>query len=172
MERKGYTQRGNEPEEAATVLGQSISEMRSDSSRVVKPTEITIIDTEQPTAFAGAGASNASEDETQCEDSVARCVDHAPSIKRMLTGEIVPITKSGFILGRKEDRADYVITHNPAISRTHAEIRIRNGKYYVYDLGAKNRTYVNGKLLSTKGEATLADGDVIKLANEDFLIRL
>lgn len=95
----------------------------------------------------------------------------SPLIKRLFTGEEVLITKPVFCIGRKED-ADYLVTHNPAISRKHAEIISRNGRYYIHDLGAKNRTYVNGKLMPAKSESALSNGDVIKLANEDFLVKL
>lgn len=107
-------------------------------------------------------------DETVGVRDVYKPVRRSPAIKRLFTGEEVLITKPVFCIGRKED-ADYAISMNVAISRKHAEIIIRDGTFIVRDLGAKNRTYVNGKPIPMNGEAKLVNGDVIKLANEDFL---
>lgn len=111
------------------------------------------------------------ETETQRDAPVNTTSIKGPTVKRLFTGEEVAISSPTFCIGRNED-ADYSVSHNPAISRKHAEIISRKGRYYIRDLGAKNRTYVNGKLLPAKSESELANGDVIKLANEDFLVQL
>ena len=67
---------------------------------------------------------------------------------------------------------DYVVSHNPAISKKHAEVLVRDGKYYVRDVGSKNGTYVNGRMLSKNKEIEISNGDLLKLANEDFLVQI
>ena len=176
MENTEYTQRDMVAEDSVTMIDQDVGATLVDSDSMaahsnLKPTQYT--DVEQPTMCAGANATaTADEEATQFDGTKREEVRNIPAIKRMLTGEVVPITKSSFSLGRKDEEVDYVISHNPAISRKHAEIKIRNGKYYVSDLGAKNKTYVNGKVLPTKGESAISNGDVIKLANEDFLVQI
>lgn len=95
-----------------------------------------------------------------------------PTIKRVLTGEEVRITGNIFRIGRKDDGMDYVVSHNPAISKKHAEVLVRDGKYYVRDVGSKNGTYVNGRILPKNKEEEISNGDLIKLANEDFLVQI
>ena len=120
------------------------------------------------TVCAGHARSERVSDETFGGAPVYKVSRRGPSLKRLLTGEEILISKSVFCIGRKDD-VDYSVAMNAAISRKHAEIITRNGRYYIRDLGAKNRTYVNGKVLPMKEERNLSDGDVIKLANEDFL---
>lgn len=129
-------------------------------------------DVDEPTIYEGINHfPKFDEPETQRDAPPNTASIKGPTVKRLFTGEEVAISSSVFCIGRNED-ADYSVSHNPAISRKHAEIISRKGRYYIRDLGAKNRTYVNGKLLPGKSESELANGDVIKLANEDFLVRL
>lgn len=54
------------------------------------------------------------------------------------------------------------------VSRSHCEIRDRNGTLVVRDLGSKHGTYVNGKKVTT--EAPLAPGDRLSVGLTSFLV--
>jgi hypothetical protein len=61
-------------------------------------------------------------------------------------------------LGRRLD-SDLVVD-DPRVSRTHAQLRLRFGRYVVYDLGSSGGTFVNGQRVA---ECVLRPGDVISL---------
>lgn len=171
MEYAEHTVRGSETSEEGTVLDCDMGATVVDLGDAALQSQTLVTDVDQPTLYVGVNSPESVEEETKCDILAPKVVSRGPSIKRLFTGEEVLISKPIFCIGRKDD-VEYVVSHNPAISRKHAEIISRNGRYYIRDLGAKNRTYVNGKLLPAKGESVLSSGDVIKLANEDFLVRL
>lgn len=132
---------------------------------------------DKPTVFDSVDQSvSTEEDQTKYDGGNAKVPSipqkRVPTIKRVLTGEQVRITGSVFRIGRKDDGMDYVVSHNPAISKKHAEVLVRDGKYYVRDVGSKNGTYVNGRMLSKNKEIEISNGDLLKLANEDFLVQI
>ena len=69
----------------------------------------------------------------------------------------------------KGPRNDIVLA-DPAVSTSHAVIRIENGTYILKDLGSRNGTVVNGKRI-TKTE-TLSHGDVIGMGTTKLTFRL
>lgn len=166
-----YNEINCETSEVLTELDRNADATVIDADDTTIQSHTQVIDADQPTLCAEAYSPEAVEEDLESDVPVTELVFRGPSIKRLFTGEEAMITKPVFCIGRKDD-VEYAVSHNPAISRKHAEIISRNGRYYIRDLGAKNRTYVNGKLLPVKGESELSNGDVIKLANEDFLVRL
>jgi pSer/pThr/pTyr-binding forkhead associated (FHA) protein len=62
-------------------------------------------------------------------------------------------------VGRDEE-AD-IRVDEPLVSRHHARIERRDGRYFVLDLGSTNRTRVNGAAVS---ERELQDGDEVRFA--------
>jgi pSer/pThr/pTyr-binding forkhead associated (FHA) protein len=62
-------------------------------------------------------------------------------------------------VGRDEE-AD-IRVDEPLVSRHHARIERRDGRYFVLDLGSTNRTRVNGAPVS---ERELKDGDEVRFA--------
>jgi EAL domain-containing protein (putative c-di-GMP-specific phosphodiesterase class I) len=77
--------------------------------------------------------------------------------------EKVALGKFPFIMGRGET-ADLRVP-STRVSREHAVIAQQGRTYTLRDLGSTNGTFVNGKRLA---EATLSDGDVILLADEQL----
>lgn len=63
-------------------------------------------------------------------------------------------------LGRRADND--VVLDSPAVSRRHAQIRWRNGRFVLYDVSGRGRTRVNGDPVS---ECVLHPGDVIALSD-------
>ncbi len=82
--------------------------------------------------------------------------------------EIV-ITKDEFILGRKEEWVDAVVSSSKQISRKHCEIMRKGNVFEVLDLSSVG-TYVNGIRLDAKKPKELKDGDIIRMAYLEFKV--
>ena len=94
------------------------------------------------------------------------------SITRLKTGEVIPIDRAEFPIGRKKELCSYVVTDNPAISRVHAILRFDGKSVSVSDNGSLNSTSVNGRELPKGGTAVLKNGDVFAVADERFRIHM
>lgn len=88
-------------------------------------------------------------------------------ITRSSTGEEWEINKNEFTIGKKEGN-DLAIKDNKAISRFHAVIIRREDEFYIKDNDSTNHSYINGELLESNEENRLSDGDIVKLADEEF----
>ncbi|MGQ0600273.1 MAG: FhaA domain-containing protein [Anaerolineales bacterium] len=87
-------------------------------------------------------------------------VAQTPNAFLILEGErTVPLTQPVLSLGRRLD--NHIIIDDPRVSRAHAQLRLRFGRYVLYDLGSTGGTYVNGQRVQ---EFVLRPGDVISLA--------
>jgi hypothetical protein len=76
-----------------------------------------------------------------------------------------------FIVGKMKDRVDEVIS-DEGISRIHAMIKEKDGKYFISDLNSLNGTGVNGRMLDANETAEISDGDRVSLAGSSFTFRL
>jgi ABC-type multidrug transport system ATPase subunit/pSer/pThr/pTyr-binding forkhead associated (FHA) protein len=76
--------------------------------------------------------------------------------------KIVDLSQNELVIGRIEP-AGLVINH-PEVSRRHARVTYREGKYYLEDLGSANGTRVNGQGIT--GEYTLNHGDEIMFGTQ------
>ncbi len=94
---------------------------------------------------------------------------HFPSLDRVLTGERIPVNKAVFRLGKEKSYVDYFVNNNNAVSRSHADIIVRDKNYYIKDLNSKNHTYINNQQIPVEVEIQIFDGDTIKLGNEEFV---
>ena len=88
---------------------------------------------------------------------------------RESTGETIAITGEAFTIGKSNEQADYWISDNTNISRTHARVLRLYGQYYIEDLNSTNYTYVNGIRIEPGIKQILEVNDVIYLANEKFV---
>jgi hypothetical protein len=68
-------------------------------------------------------------------------------------------------IGRKTDVQ--VVLPDPAVSREHAMISVKENKWIVEDLDSANKTYLNGQAIH---KAAIKSGDVLKIA--DFTIEV
>lgn len=82
------------------------------------------------------------------------------------------IVKPEFSLGRVASKVDAVVPDNPAISSAHCKFIFRNGEYFVQDLKSSNGTFLNSKRLASMELYPIGNGDRLRLANQDFLIRM
>lgn len=87
---------------------------------------------------------------------------------RKKTGEKILLNKPVFRMGKERSYVDYFIGDNTAISRSHANIITRDGKYFVVDTNSTNHTFVDGEMLQCNVETEISHGSVVRLANEDF----
>jgi hypothetical protein len=78
----------------------------------------------------------------------------------IVTGEqLIPLTQSVTNLGRRDDN-DIVISDRK-VSRRHAQIRLSDDRYTIFDLQSSGGTFVNGRRVH---QSPLRPGDVISLA--------
>lgn len=71
----------------------------------------------------------------------------------------IPLTGDAKI-GRDPAAADIVLDH-PAVSRAHAQVRVRAGQIWLRDLGSSNGTFVNGERLGSRRQ--LVRGDTVDI---------
>jgi hypothetical protein len=70
----------------------------------------------------------------------------------------LPLDQPLMNIGRRKD--NQIILDDLSVSRSHAQLRLRFGKYVLYDLGSHSGTLVNGRRIQ---ECVLQPGDVITL---------
>lgn len=75
-----------------------------------------------------------------------------------------PLKKAVIAIGRSPDND--LLLGDPHVSRRHAQLRVRDGRFVVFDLDSTAGTRVNGQLIREK---MLEPGDVIALANVDLI---
>ena len=112
------------------------------------------------------------EEGTVFMEEVQEKADYTPVLYRISTGETIRITKKPFRLGREEASVDYAVLNNHAVSRSHADIICKDDHYFIFDLGSKNKSYLNNRALPSKYEVEINGGDILKLADEEFEFRL
>lgn len=97
---------------------------------------------------------------------------HYATMYRVLTNETFVINKPVFRIGKEKSYSDYFVANNNMVSRSHADVISRRGKYFIIDLNSKNRTFVNGIAIPPQQETEIHNGDSIRLANEEFEFRI
>ena len=84
----------------------------------------------------------------------------------------IAVTKDDFVIGKKAELCDGVISFNKMISRSHCRISKKGNQYTITDLQSANGTYVNQVKLQPNQSHPINNGDVIRLANSDFQVSL
>lgn len=102
------------------------------------------------------------------EDEVQENAALRPKLIRRSTGEIIPLSKNQFQLGRSVV-CDYQIVGNNAVGRIHAVFFVRGGTVTITDHHSKNFTFLNGEAIQPDREYPLQDGDSIRISSETFL---
>jgi len=89
----------------------------------------------------------------------------APVAFLILDGQrTLPLTQAVVSIGRRAD--NHIILDDSRISRAHAQLRLRFGRYVLYDLGSTGGTFVNNQRVQ---ECVLRPGDVISLAGMSLI---
>ena len=81
------------------------------------------------------------------------------------------VYKKEFVIGRNARISDGVISGNTKIGRQHCKILFSENKYFLMDLNSKNGTFLNGKKISENMIKEIAENDIIRLANVDFVAK-
>ena len=81
-------------------------------------------------------------------------------------GPAVPLGPDPVLIGR--DPQNDVVLDDRRVSRKHAEVRLRLGRYTLYDLQSTNGTYVNGRRVAEK---VLEDKDKISIGGLEIVFR-
>jgi hypothetical protein len=111
---------------------------------------------------AGYGTESDGVTDTQRVQVTSRPAADARRWSLHLGGRVYPLGEPVVRLGRALDSD--VILEDRRVSRRHAELRWRAGRYHLSDLGSRGGTGHNGQSLRHGGEIPLAAGDVISLA--------
>ena len=78
----------------------------------------------------------------------------------------VPLGAEALVIGR--DPESDLVLDDRRVSRRHAEIRLRLGRFTLYDLESTNGTFVNGRRIA---EVVLSDGDRIQVGGAEIVLR-
>ncbi len=143
------------------------AQQNNNSAHISLPTSVTKEGTDDETIYLD-------DDETligNCDYEAQSKDANNVFLKRLSTEETIVIDKPVFRIGKEVGCVDYVVSNNVAISRSHADIISRKGKYYVFDLRSKNKSYVNNRVLPAEKEIEITNGDILKLANEEFVFQ-
>jgi ribosomal protein L37E len=92
-----------------------------------------------------------------------------PYLIRERTEEKITVDKPNFRIGKEKSFCDYFVANNNAISRSHADIISKEGRYYIIDHNSTNKTYVDDRVIPVKQEVEIFSGTKVKLANEEFV---
>jgi pSer/pThr/pTyr-binding forkhead associated (FHA) protein len=76
----------------------------------------------------------------------------------------IPLDQPVMNIGRRLD--NQLVLEDNRVSRLHAQIRRRSGRYMLYDLGSRGGTCVNGRRIV---ECVLEPGDVIALGGTEII---
>jgi hypothetical protein len=79
----------------------------------------------------------------------------------------VPLTAEPITVGR--DPKNDIVLDDRRVSRRHAEVRLRLGRYTLYDLQSTNGTFVNGRRIA---EMVLSDEDRVTIGGAELIVRL
>lgn len=93
-------------------------------------------------------------------------------ITREKNQQKMEIAKPMFKLGRSADTADFYVAGNGMVGREHAFIIREDEHVFIKDNNSKNHTYVNDEMVRAGERVELKDQDVVRLADENFLITI
>ena len=108
------------------------------------------------------------------EDSTTVLIQEAHrkrvTVTQLRSGKRMEIFKDSFCIGRSEKDADFYIPDNNTVGRVHATIFVTPQGAFIQDNKSLNHTYVNAQMLSPGMQLPLADGDRIRLSDEEFMV--
>jgi hypothetical protein len=77
---------------------------------------------------------------------------------------VIPLDRPFIKIGRRSD--NHIILKDPRVSRSHAQIKLINDRYVIFDMNSTGGTFVNGQPTS---QSVLNPGDIVSLAGVVFL---
>ncbi|MDR1067562.1 MAG: FHA domain-containing protein [Clostridiales bacterium] len=91
-----------------------------------------------------------------------------PYLVREKTKETISVDKPHFRIGTNQAYSDFVISDNNTVSRSHADIITKEGRYYIIDRNSTNKTYVDGRVVEARREVEIFPGAKLRLSDEEF----
>lgn len=85
----------------------------------------------------------------------------------VVTGDVLPITRTHCVVGRERAAAD-VVLRDPNVSRRHAELLYTGSDWSIEDLNSTNGTLVNNRRIT---RCPLRDGDLLTFGLSTFEFR-
>jgi pSer/pThr/pTyr-binding forkhead associated (FHA) protein len=79
---------------------------------------------------------------------------------------LFPLKESMITIGRRYENS--LVLNDPRVSRVHAQLRVLNGRFVLFDLKSRGGTFVNGKRVE---HSLIYDGDIISLAGVELVFR-
>lgn len=101
-------------------------------------------------------------------DDMLKGSEKRPYLIRIANGQKMFIEKDILKIGKESSYVDFYIGNNPSISRSHADIVLNNGNYYIVDNNSTNHTYINGQMIQGGKLVMLQENTKIRLSNEEF----
>lgn len=155
------------PSALAQFSSSQSGSMKSGRLEVVQP-KATIIGGQAVTGLEETSLL-CEEEETTLLDVATVALEQMPSVLiRQKTGEEIMINKPVFRIGRESGYVDYCVNDNKAISRGHADIITKDGRYFILDHNSTNKTYINDVAIKANKEFEIFGGDRVELADEEF----
>jgi len=84
-------------------------------------------------------------------------------------GDFTIVKKALTTIGRNAGNDCWI--NDQSVSRNHAEIHIRDGRFFLVDLFSTNKTYLNEKPLKSGEETELRYRDTVRFGNVEFEFR-
>lgn len=98
------------------------------------------------------------------EDSSAVIPDDAFLVLEGI--KVMPLTQAIINIGRRFE--NHIVIDDPRVSRFHAQLRVVDGRFVLFDLDSSGGTYINGMQIS---KSILYPGDEISLAGFAMVYR-
>ncbi len=157
------------PDLDSQLAGEVVNYCQETGLLLLAPPEIVLIaDPEVPTRSVRIEAKHIihKHQTTQLMEPVDRpLTSPAPDAQLIIDGQrTVPINREIFNIGRHPEN-DLVIS-DLRISRHHLQVRLRHGRFVLYDTQSRGGTYVNGQRVN---EHILSPGDVIRIGGISLL---
>jgi VWFA-related protein len=78
------------------------------------------------------------------------------------------VARPALVIGRSQD-SDLVVDHN-TVSRQHATIKLEGERFYIYDMGSTNGTFVDGQRI--REPVALEDGVTVRFGDKAFIFKV
>jgi len=92
-----------------------------------------------------------------------RSANKASDAYLIIHGQVISLDKELITIGRR--MGNHVIIHDPRISRNHAQIRLIDGEYMIFDMNSTGGVQVNGQKVK---KSNLYSGDSISLSGVEI----
>lgn len=162
-----------------TESGSKMENEKTESKSIsfVKEASLIGVSNNQPgnSSHIGKDVSENTDDEDSATVMLMPDVDVPQIIPYLVykkNNEKIMINKAVFRLGRDKVTNDYVIVGNKYVGHNHCHIITRGEEYFIVDDNSKNRTFIDGVMISPGSEVKLTQGQILKLANEEFEFKI